>query len=60
MPGLSGDGHFERWNLSVVGLPGPRATSYDPVAQRSQGILAGFAAAELSRDFDWLRVRGTD
>ncbi|HEX5756263.1 MAG TPA: hypothetical protein VFY12_07910, partial [Arenimonas sp.] len=30
-----------------------------PLAQRENRIRAGFAAAELSRDFDWLRLRAT-
>lgn len=57
--GLSGDGHFGRWNLTSSAYLALGRASYDPIAQRSQSILAGFAAAELSRDFDWLRVRAT-
>jgi len=57
--GISGDGHFDRWNLTSAGYLALGHASYDPIAQRSQRILAGFAAAELSRDFDWLRVRAT-
>ena len=57
--GLSGDGHFDRWNLTTSAYLALGRASYDPIAQRSQRILAGFAAAELSRDFDWLRVRAT-
>ena len=57
--GVNGDGHFERWNLtSSAYLALGRATG-DPIAQRKQRITAAFAAAELSRDFDWLRVRAT-
>ncbi len=57
--GLNGDGHFDRWNLTSSAYMAVGRASYDPIAQRSQRILAGFAAAELSRDFDWLRVRAT-
>jgi hypothetical protein len=57
--GLSGDGHFGRWNLTSSAYLALGRASYDPIARRSQRILAGFAAAELSRDFDWLRVRAT-
>ena len=57
--GLSGDGHFDRWNLTSSAYLALGRASYDPIARRSQRILAGFAAAELSRDFDWLRVRAT-
>jgi hypothetical protein len=56
--GFNGDGHFGRWNLtsSIYGVFG--RDERNPLAQRSQSIRAGFAAAELSRDFSWLRVRG--
>ena len=57
--GLSGDGHFGRWNLTSSAYLTLGNATYDPIAQRSQRIAAGFAAAELSRDFDWLRVRAT-
>jgi hypothetical protein len=55
--GLNGDGHFGRWNLtsSIYGAFGH--DSHNPIAERSQTIQAGFAAFELSRDFDWVRVR---
>jgi hypothetical protein len=57
--GVNGDGHFGRWNLtsSFYGVVG--TDSHNPIAERSQSILAGFAAAELSRDFDWIRIRGS-
>jgi hypothetical protein len=56
--GLNGDGHFGLWNLtsSIYGVFG--SDDRHPLAQRRQSIRAGFAAAELSRDFSWLRVRG--
>lgn len=56
--GLNGDGHFGRWNLtsSLYGVIGK--DDRHPLAQKKQNIRAGFAAAELSRDFSWLRVRG--
>ena len=56
--GLSGDGHFGRWNLtsSLYGAFG--TDQRHPLAQRAQTIRAGFAAAEISRDFSWLRIRG--
>ena len=56
--GLSGDGHIDRWNLttSLYGVFG--TDQRHPLAQKKQTIRAGFAAAELSRDFSWLRVRG--
>ena len=57
--GLNGDGHFGRWNLTSSAYLAMGSASYDPIAQRSQRIAASFAAAEVSRDFDWLRVRAT-
>lgn len=57
--GLNGDGHFGVWNLTSSAYLVLGNQSYDPIAQRRQRIAAGFAAAELSRDFDWLRVRAT-
>ncbi len=57
--GLSGDGHFGRWNLTSSAYLALGSASYDAIAQRRQRIAAGFAAAELSRDFNWLRVRAT-
>ncbi len=55
--GLNGDGHFGVWNLtsSIYAVLG--TDDRNPIAQQKQTIRAGFAAAELSRDFSWLRVR---
>jgi hypothetical protein len=55
--GYSGDGHLGRWNLStsVYGVLG--RDERNPIAQKPQSIRAAFAAAELSRDFSWVRLR---
>lgn len=57
--GLSGDGHFGRWNLtsSLYGAIG--RDDHQPLAQQPNDIRAWFGAAELSRDFSWVRVRAT-
>jgi hypothetical protein len=55
--GYNGDGHFDRWNLSVSLYAALGRDDRHPIAQRSQSIRAGFGAAELSRDFSWVRVR---
>ncbi len=55
--GVSGDGHFGRWNLTSSFYGAFGRDDRNALAQRPQTIQAGFAAAELSRDFDWLRVR---
>lgn len=57
--GLNGDGHFGRWNLTSSLYLANGNSSYDPIAQKPQTIEALFAAAEVSRDFDWLRVRAS-
>ncbi len=57
--GINGDGHFGRWNLTTSAYAALGKTTYDPIAQQNQKIEAGFVAAELSRDFDWMRVRAT-
>ena len=56
--GYSGDGHFGKWNLATSTYFAIGSDSRNPIAQKSQDIFAGFHASELSRDFDWVRVRG--
>ncbi len=55
--GLNGDGHFGVWNLTSSIYAALGTDDRNPIAQQKQTIRAGFAAAELSRDFSWLRVR---
>jgi hypothetical protein len=57
--GLSGDGHFGRWNLTTSLYAALGRDERHPLAQRPNDIEAFFGAAELSRDFSWLRVRAT-
>ena len=57
--GLNGDGHFGRWNLTSSAYLALGRCSYDSLAQKAQSIQATFLAAEVSRDFDWLRVRAS-
>jgi hypothetical protein len=57
--GINGDGHFGRWNLTSSLYFASGSDDRDPLSQLKSRIRAGFAAAELSRDFDWLRVRAT-
>ena len=56
--GLNGDGHFGVWNLTSSLYAVFGSDERNPLAQQRQDIRAGFMAAELSRDFSWLRVRG--
>jgi len=55
--GLNGDGHFGRWNLQASVYAAIGRDERHPLAGRPQDIRAGFAAAELSRDYSWLRLR---
>jgi hypothetical protein len=57
--GFTGDGHWNRFNVTnafywVVGRD-----SLNPLANRSQQISAQFAALELSYDRDWMRFRSS-
>ena len=56
--GYNGDGHFGRWNLTVSLYGAFGRDDRNPHRPAgSQSIRAGFGAAELSRDFSWVRVR---
>jgi hypothetical protein len=57
--GLNGDGHFGRWNVSGSVYYALGTVSHDPLAQQKVDVNALYAVAEVSRDFDWIRVRGT-
>ena len=57
--GLNGDGHFGVWNLSLAGYYAYGEDERGMISGRSERIGAWFGAAELSRDFDWLRLRAT-
>ncbi len=55
--GYSGDGHLGRWNLTASVYAAIGRDERHPLAGRAQDIRAGLAAAELSRDFSWVRLR---
>jgi hypothetical protein len=57
--GANADGHIGRWNLTASLYGAFGTVSRDPVAQQGVNVEAMYAVAEISRDFDWLRVRGT-
>ena len=57
--GVSGDGHFGVLNLSTSAYAVVGDTSRGIFVERSQSVRAGFFAAELSRDFSWIRARGS-
>ena len=55
--GYNGDGHFGRLNMSLSLYAALGSDDHNPIAGRPQDIRAGFAAAEVSRDYSWVRVR---
>ncbi len=57
--GYNGDGHIGRWNLSVSAYYAFGEETPATFVDRKSDISAGFVAAELSRDFDWIRLRAT-
>ena len=57
--GLNGDGHFGRWNVTGSLYYALGTVNHDPLAQQKVNVNALYAVAEVSRDFDWIRVRGT-
>ena len=57
--GASGDGHFGRWNLSASVYHAFGEEHRGALSGRRERIAAWFGAAELSRDFDWLRLRAS-
>ena len=58
-PGINGEGHFGRWNLSLSAYLALGRDERGMLSGREERIGAWFGAAELSRDFDWLRLRAT-
>lgn len=57
--GLNGDGHFARWNLSASAYAAFGESSRGTFSDVKQDINAWFAAAEVSRDFNWMRARAS-
>lgn len=63
--GVSGDGHLTSWwpkarlNLTTSTYLAIGEQERHPLAQRRQRIRAAFHASELSRDFSWIRLRGS-
>ncbi len=57
--GVNGDGHIGRWNLSLSAYYAFGQETPSTFVDAKSDISAAFAAVEVSRDFDWIRVRGT-
>jgi len=57
--GYNGDGHAGKWNLSVSAYYAFGEETPATFVDRKSDISAAFAAVELSRDYDWIRLRAT-
>jgi len=57
--GLNGDGHWRRWNISASGYYALGKDDRGMISGRPEDIGAFFGAIEISRDFDWIRIRGS-
>jgi hypothetical protein len=57
--GASGDGHFGRWNTTASLYYAVGRDDRNPFSQQPADITAFYGVGEVSRDFDWIRVRGT-
>jgi hypothetical protein len=57
--GLNGDGHIGKWNLTVSAYYAFGEETPATFTDAKSDISAAFVATEVSRDFDWIRVRGT-
>jgi hypothetical protein len=57
--GYNGDGHIGRWNLSVSAYYAFGEESPAVFVDDDSDISAAFLAAEVSRDFDWIRTRAS-
>jgi hypothetical protein len=57
--GANGDGHFGRWNLTASGYLALGEDEQGMLSGQRESIEAVFGALELSRDFDWLRLRAS-
>lgn len=55
--GYNGDGHFGRDNLTVSAYVATGREDRGVFRDAARDILAGFVAAEWSRDYDWIRAR---
>lgn len=63
--GYAGDGHLSslwpdaRLNLTTATYAALGTQDFNPIAGAPQDVQAFFHASELSRDFSWIRVRGS-
>lgn len=57
--GYNADGHIGKWNISASAYYAFGEESRGTFVEHASDIRAGFAALEISRDFDWIRIKAT-
>jgi hypothetical protein len=57
--GANGDGHFGRWNVTASAYGAFGDSDRGAFVEREQKIRAFFGAAEVSRDYSWMRFRAS-
>jgi hypothetical protein len=57
--GFNGDGHIGRWNISTSAYIALGEETPSVFVDAKTDIAAAFGALEVSRDFDWIRLKGT-
>ncbi len=57
--GYNGDGHFGKWNVTASAYYATGNDDRGMFSGRRERIGATFGALEVSRDFDWIRVRAS-
>jgi hypothetical protein len=57
--GTSGDGHIGVWNTTASLYYAVGRDDRNVFSQQSADISAFYGVGEVSRDFDWFRIRGT-
>jgi hypothetical protein len=57
--GYNADGHIGKWNMTLSAYYAFGEESRGTFVEHKSDISAAFAAVEISRDFDWIRVKAT-
>ncbi len=57
--GYNADGHLGRWNVTASAYYAIGRDERGMISGRRERINATFGALEISRDFDWIRVRAS-
>jgi len=57
--GYNGDGHIGKWNVTVSAYYAFGEETPGTFVEHKNDISAAFGALEVSRDFDWIRVKAS-